>query len=689
MAEAGAPIKEMPKPRPSEVLAMGGEYKGKLKSSSEAAKAQKKVKDLRKLQEEGKTGKELFEGMKTAGAEPAPTSAEADLLAEKFGVGKATRGKDGKLKPPSNDPEALNIHETARKEINQVNDFLTYSEISTEAQNTGKPIQELLNERQKLNPSGPKTEAEFKALRDKSIDHLISVGVGEGAFGDLSDLSVAERRDYIEKMIAKDPELRTAIAGEMKSISEKADQLPEQPKNQDYEEAKSIQKESMGERDEALAKTIEMLNDRGIADTAEFQKQLDTLIKEGKSPEAALSLLQASFVNETTIPHLEDFQKYQKDMMTAERLQARLDSYDIRKQSQTVIDETHQKLKEVQDRIDAQEQQITSDNNLNNEFQTYTMLVQLSSPMKDPNSGVYISPLAERLHDAIKAQRKIADADKKIKDLEPEASKGEREWRVQRLAQERQLVSELQSVMKRSVGEVMGERYDEVVRLQEADLTKKESETNDLIDKSMYRVMRTRLEEAKKPGLIMSNKGETQPNKENIKWDYEDLVSLDPSRGPKMIMRRYIDEALKTSITDPTERSKIIEEKMKDQNFVDRMTPIMAETVIAARIKTGKIRPNEARTIIDKFGEDMISKAKLRNATLDKQIKDLTGEGIIDKTLFKKLSDSKLLRLLLILMGVGVAVAGLGVVGPAVAAGLESGASFVGNQANNARESYT
>ncbi len=254
----------------------------------------------------------------------------------------------------------------------------------------------------------------------------------------------------------------------------------------------------------------------------------------------------------------------------------------------------------------------------------------------------------------------------------------------ERTDQEQAFADSVRNIITQAVAKQVRENLTLGKKVQDEELQKLESETVDQIEKAFYRTLRTRYEEPRKPGFVMSNKGETQPNKVNINQDYEDLVSLDPvdpitgkGGGPKVVMRRLLAESLMSTVPDPAERARIIDEKMKDPTFVSETTSTMVETIVAAKLRIGKLKPAEVRTVMDKWGEDMIGKARTKNANLDKQLAQLTGEGVIDKTLFRKLSDSKLLRILMLLLLGGVAIAGLGIAAPAIGGAVGSAAGRV------------
>jgi len=247
----------------------------------------------------------------------------------------------------------------------------------------------------------------------------------------------------------------------------------------------------------------------------------------------------------------------------------------------------------------------------------------------------------------------------------------------ERADQEQAFADNVRNVITQAVAKQVRENLTLGKKVQDEELQKLESETVDQIEKAFYRTLRTRYEEPRKPGFVMSNKGETQPNKVNINQDYEDLVSLDPAKGSEVVMRRLLDEGLQATVADPAERARIIDEKMKDAVFVKNTTSTMVETIAAAKLRIGKLKPAEVRTIMDTWGGDMLDKARKKNTDLDAQLAKLTGEGVIDKTLFRKLSDSKLLRILMLLLLGGVVVAGLGIAGPALAGGIGSAAGRV------------
>lgn len=457
---------EIKPPSQTETLALGGEYRRKLRGG-ELAKGQKKGKELREFREQGDSARQAYERLKNSGGQKDFSHQQADSLTETFGAGKAKREENGDLTPPQDDREAQLIHEAAKRQITQVDNYLTYSQIAIESQATGKSIQDILTERQRQNLPGPKTEAEFQTYRDQSLDFILSVDPTGEVYGDLTKLSPAEKRDYIEDTLARDPELRSAMAKRMNDILESVKALEERPVDTELETANKDKTEATEQKDSHIDKAIEMLTDHNITVSDELREQLNKIINEGRPPETILAHLRSSIITIDKIPNANAFAQYLQDTQDIQSLETQIENFNIRNTDQSVVEKAKARQKAIEQRRDQQDLKFSEDINLKNEFETYKTLLRLTSVQKDADTGIYISPLAERLNDSVKAQKQINEADKTIKQKEAEATKKEDRWRKDRLITESQLLNQLESVMSASVGEVMLDRVNEYQRLSE------------------------------------------------------------------------------------------------------------------------------------------------------------------------------------------------------------------------------
>lgn len=171
----------------------------------------------------------------------------------------------------------------------------------------------------------------------------------------------------------------------------------------------------------------------------------------------------------------------------------------------------------------------------------------------------------------------------------------------------------------------------------------------------------SRYERPKSPTILDSRK--TQPNTYNIDSDTTILLSNDPTLGgPEGLLRKQLlDQGLTAAQVD---------EQMANKEFVEKMQPRAVESLLSAKLKSGKLSADEAEKIIrSPWGEGMIDKAIQGNQKIKDTIESLRAQGKIKgdlKEMLRAMDKQSLLSFLLLILGAAaLGVVGVGAVGAA------------------------
>jgi hypothetical protein len=470
----------------SETLHYGGEVKG-IRLTTEGRKAKDVAAGLRNEKAKVNPGnaKKFFEAYKNKSDEAKFTKQNREDLILKFGAGKA-KMESGAIKPPdAADVGELNLHNEAKTEIENINNFIQYSEITTEASDTGKTIAEVMSRRSSAKLEVP---TNFNDQRGKALDYIINTEVIQKGLPDLAKIVNPEiKRKLIEQTLAADPVLKAKVLEKMNNIMAEAKTLPEPPVSKEVNDAKESKIEADKKKSDNLDLVKQELGQLGIDDAATNglfnSKELDTLratvetyAKDGKSVDQILVYLRSEAMSRLNqkYPDLSKVtNEYNSTKKTIEELKKTEHEYISGKADKKYIDQVQTELKAKEKIVEDLEE----DPNFQKGAEDFNGIIRAFNNQKDNSTsiaegGIYISPVAHEIDRIIKAQKDIINADKVIKEKGTLDTKAQEAWEASRLEAESNLISKMKDAVQSSIAEILDARYDEMVGLERAKMVR-------------------------------------------------------------------------------------------------------------------------------------------------------------------------------------------------------------------------
>ncbi len=439
---------EQPKPSIKEVAQAQTDRLSDTTLSPEARERATKYREERK---KGKSGIDVLKSAAEASKKTSFSSREATALEMNFGGGKAKEDLSDPINPkteidPSARAEEKVNHETARKTISELNAYLQYSDIADVSRRTNKSIDQVIADRVSRGDGSIKSLQEYNAAREKGLDALLASNGIREMFPDLEGSSVAERREYIEAVLAEKVEMRNAVATRVKDIAERARNLPEVTSDEDLKNAEKAKKENEQIRDERITQLIGSIEADQVVLTDAQKQQIKDMVSKGATPDQIVGFIRTLTVD--TVPNAAQFARYNELKTARDEAFAR---WEKAKPAATVnknakpnpaaeaasnallaaYNNAETALAGVQGTID---QNRTG-------FDRYSQLSNRYSLDKTDTSGVGV-----RLSEIMSAQGKIRDSERIIADKQANPNKSELATRNNRLLQESALIDSLDNV---------------------------------------------------------------------------------------------------------------------------------------------------------------------------------------------------------------------------------------------------
>lgn len=164
----------------------------------------------------------------------------------------------------------------------------------------------------------------------------------------------------------------------------------------------------------------------------------------------------------------------------------------------------------------------------------------------------------------------------------------------------------------------------------------------------------SRYDRPRTPTLLNSRK--TEPNTVNIDGDTTILFSSDPVLGgPEGLLRKQLLDSGATASQ--------VDEMLKDKDFVEKMGSQAVESLLAAKLKSGRLTEDEAEKIIKSpWGKGMVDSALQSNQKVKDAMEALRSQGVIKgdiRDAIGRMDKKSLLAVLLLVIGTG-GLAGFG-----------------------------
>lgn len=637
-----------------------------------------RIKILRQQHQGGKDGRAVLTSMSERLQDDQIHIEDIDHLGSVFGGGKKT----GEM-----NPQEKRTHELAGKAINGIRSYLQYTDILIESERSGKSISQIITERNARGEGTLGTKQDYDKLRQEGLNYLIGLPQISEMLPELSELSAAERRAFIEAVLAKDPKLRAAISNSMAQIYENAQKLT-QPEN-DEELMKAQTKKQTNEREfnETMNAIEVSLNNAAIPLSPELKKKILTQIQQGKPLNIILKTIQNEVITETEIPGLPDIKKYEDTWSEIRTLEKQLENVDERRQPGRTAYLT-EKLKHANEAFATLEEHFTQNPEI---LRRYNQVAGLFSTQTD-DAGNYHGDITQHINMMKQYQQEIAHSNGVIAQRSAPAEKAFNMSKEVRERQEAQLLRQLETVIPSALITVLDDRYTEMVQLEQTRQQKLEEESKKANDERATDAIQ-KINKAINTNWVSYDK-DTRKKIINTQQINNDIVMMTyfGEDGEKMLMARDLglqvtqthDDGTTTTVNfNPAEHdlSSLSEE---DRKLLNTVFPtqreayaqklftdyFMAHNEPWKKIKTIlrsdgvehpgiiKLKPHEYKLLEKKFS-GILAKGK-QDSTQENITKKLKEEGVLDKDLttwFDRHPKASLLSLILAILAGSVVFA--------------------------------
>lgn len=460
---------------------------------------------LRQIKEEKKDpGKAQIEAAREK-LRPARTLTQADKddMVYTFGAGRVSLEVDSsgnrtdKTNLDSLDAVQRGLVESSftegKKAIEQISDFLEYTEILNEAVRRGdKDVSGVLKDR--------KIErVDYNTMRKNALTVLVRNEAIQSILPELSGLDEKDQFYLLEELLAKDTRLRQIILEKIQSIKREMKSFKGIDGEREVQEAESVIKDADTLINEKVDNIVARLQSNNL--NIQNEDGLKTIIKDqinkGASVEAIMGSLRRNFLKDIPAEQLQ---------LMGQLDYARASLADLQKQQLIVLTKgnanqgTINQWKEI---IDNQTAFVTS---LETQASNYSDFNDNRKKVEDiygateakQQDGLYDNASASDLKDAVDA-RKARDKSKKINaEKKEEGDKLNKSTMADRLQEESDVIHRLENVLAESVLDLTEERYDEMVEAQNLALQQAETDAEkngDTEKKNAYRRLKERMKQ--------------------------------------------------------------------------------------------------------------------------------------------------------------------------------------------------
>lgn len=438
-------------------------------------------------------------------------------LRTRFGAGRAEVNTVGGIKLDTADlgtdkaiVEANS--KSAERVIGQVSSVLNYTEILLESKKTGKAPDVILAER-KING------ATWDNLRNAALDAMLDSDAVRELVPDLSSQLPSRywERDFIEQALASDPALHSKIAEKMIAIEARTREFTSSTTDGElvmHQETSKISRAAMEtSAREAVDKMVAaglVIPDADVQAQA-IQKMLETGTNPDQIPAQILTAVRAQQL--AARPDMAIVESYYVAKQKYDALLPRM------KGIKGLPAAAQVRLQAEFDKADADFTAIeTSFSSLSDPTASEQSLIALNGLLSTKSeNGIYASPIAQDLAGGVAARKRMTESEQAYKKKAIAGREREGNARSQRLAEESDVIADMESILSEAIGDVLSERLAEMKRLDAVAQQKRAEQLEETGNKDQAMAV-------KKVGGIMESK-----------WS-----SLDPVKRTRMIDRDRI-----------------------------------------------------------------------------------------------------------------------------------------------------
>lgn len=563
MSEANQSAQPEVKFTPIEILSFGGELRegGKMIN----AEAEQNAARLREFVERGKRGKELFRAQIEQAKRKAFAPKEREMGKAQFGLGEAEiDAETGKAKIGEEATgEAKQLNKESSLLIDNYSNLQEYLDIIT-SEDPKKKFQDLKN------TGRIEEEKTYQDFQGEVLDFVANDPLFRSMIPELYGRGVTEktRRAQIEDYLARDPVFKTRLAERLAEIYQEAADLPVLPVERSIEELNEKLNEGEVDYEGAAEDILARLKAAGVEKLdgeAINQDKLKQLISEGRNTDEVLRGLikEVLAVDDVTLQQVITFQQTSAQLdRVRSQLRERIETlrgqlikgkYGAEEQNKVIkSDETVKQLGGTEDRlketVSELEERRSTDKAFDKTVFDFENIIQplLSAGVSERTpEGSFWQSLKKAKNIQLEAEKTKKQIDVKKKEKSPEMA----QKRKQRAMVERRLLSQLESVLGESVGDVMEERYDKMEQTRRQMQAEKNKEVQERKD-AKTRTAEVKVERAMDERWIrLSEDGRKKISFSNIGEDVEYLI-YEGENGLKRVMMAIVFENKPISVLE-------------------------------------------------------------------------------------------------------------------------------------------
>lgn len=451
---------------------------------SKTPEEQRIEQEWREERAKGTEGTAVLEQIRNSATEARFTSQEAEDLKSQFGGGNA------EIDPSGNPPKAelkgnptpleRQSFEAAGKRIDEINDFIRYTDVLVEAQKTGKKPSEVITARRNRGETALITENMYSTARTKALAAILEDPATKVLYPGLSKVSSQdEKMTYIETMLASDPKFRSKIVKEMREIVEESQNLPDVARDNELRTAEAEQKTLQTTLKTKLEQMFVSIQADGITLNDTEEQEIINLASSGATPDQIVSRLRNKALE--SVPGYDKFANLADLESMHNQLRDRL--RDLEKQlpsTETSKSTTNPNLVEAIKIAREESERVANNyyaakNFMADNKANYERYLELNS--KYSMSTTDTSPIGSRFREIADASGKLSEITALIAERKANPNRSERASILTRQNAEARLQERLDGIFTKGITETIEERYDEIVGLEQKRLQQEAEKT--------------------------------------------------------------------------------------------------------------------------------------------------------------------------------------------------------------------
>lgn len=224
----------------------------------------------------------------------------------------------------------------------------------------------------------------------------------------------------------------------------------------------------------------------------------------------------------------------------------------------------------------------------------------------------------------------------------------ETEFRDERAGAELDTVNAFEGVIGKATDEWLQSEYSQLIQTYSADLEDAKLKTTNDDEKAMYDAISDRWldsERGRRKGLLWLREERYRPiDRHKVDRDFQTLMRPDvhgkTDGGPEQVMRSVLREHYGRTMAGNAlgrvvhggEINAKVETLMNNKDFTDKMRPTLVKNLLARKLMTGGISPEDTYTIVTaQWGQDMVDQALATNQQFKDALDKMNKQGALSR----------------------------------------------------------